>query len=86
MYKYITVDGYRAIVFYDVCYWVAVCLEHDIGTQSSTPEIVIERLEESIRVERNMTNNKHINISPSPREFHDMWDSTTEFYNRKIRL
>jgi hypothetical protein len=86
IHKYNTVDGYRAVVFHDGWAWVAMCLEHDIGSQSSRLEIAIERLEKTIVEERRIINSRNIDIPPSPRKYHDMWDSTTEFYNHKICL
>lgn len=68
----------RVVVFQEDGFWVAQCLEHDIGAQAPSLDELQKRFELTVRAEAmhtlEATGAPLRGIDPAPRYFHDLWD------------
>ena len=68
----------RVVVFQEDGFWVAQCLEHDIGAQAPSLDELQKRFELTVKAEimrtLEATGAPLRGIDPAPRYFHDLWD------------
>lgn len=73
----------RVLITKENGYWVAQCLEYDIGVQSLDPDKLPRRLAAAIEAERQQSLQRHgkafAGISPAPEHFFREWD-------RRVRI
>jgi hypothetical protein len=71
-------DTIRVIVFQDADYWVAQCLEYDIGAQADDVDTLMARLEVALKAEFNESMERHgkafEGIEAAPQRFQSMWE------------
>ena len=70
-------DPIRVLLSKEGEYWVAQCLEYDIGAQARDLGELRKRLLIAIRAERDESLRRHrkpfAGIGPAPQHFHDLW-------------
>jgi hypothetical protein len=74
----------RIVVFAEGDYWVAQCLEYDIGAQAKDLHELTVRLDLTIEAERRESLERHgsefAGIDPAPAAYQEMWGRRTGFY------
>ena len=74
----------RVVVFREGDYWVAQCLEYDIGAQAKDLSDLQARFALTLEAERQESIKHHgkpfAGIDPAPRHFHEMWERRSGEY------
>ncbi len=76
----------RVVMFQEGDFWVAQCLEHDIGAQARSLDELQKRFELTIKAEAThtleATGAPFHGIDPAPKYFHDLWDRFQDPFKR----
>ena len=74
-----TGQGIRVVILREGDYWVAQCLEYDIGAQAKNLRDLRAHLDLTLQAELQESLNRHgepfAGIDPAPKYFHDLWES-----------
>lgn len=63
----------RAVIFRENDVWVAQCLEHDLGTQANTIEMLHQRLDTTLIATLRENGGSFTTIPETPAYFGSMW-------------
>ncbi len=78
----------RIVVFREGEFWVAQCLDYDIGVQAGDLVELEERLMIAFGAERKISLARHgeafAGIDPAPKFFQDMWSNFSGTYHPRI--
>jgi hypothetical protein len=70
----------RVVIFKDAGYFVAQCLEHDIGAQASSLDVLRGRFAATFEAERTeslaRTGEEFGGIGPAPQMYFDLWEKS----------
>jgi hypothetical protein len=76
------VRAVRVLLAREGDYWVAQCLEYDIGAQARDLDELRKRLIAALEAERQESLRRHgrsfAGIQPAPRIFHEQWERRTD--------
>lgn len=74
----------RVLIAKEGEYWVAQCLEYDIGAQARDLDQLRGRLLTAIESERQESMRRHgmafFGIDPAPRYFHELWEGRAKTF------
>lgn len=74
----------RVLVTKEGDYWVAQCLEYDIGAQARDPNELAKRLIAALEAERQETVKRHgcpfAGIAPAPHHFFEAWEKRVTLF------
>lgn len=75
-------DTVRVLIFQDHGWWVAQCLEYDIGAQAEDRNELFKRLTATLAIEASHTEERFgaafAGIDRAPQEFFDRWEKSGE--------
>jgi hypothetical protein len=78
----------RVLIIREGDYWVAQCLEYDIGAQARDFDELRDRVAATVQAELEETVRRHgrafYGIDPSPQYFHDLWDRRAKRFGPSV--